>query len=528
MQKIVSSAARLWRIKVQRYKKIACVVAGVTGIFLAVVQWSLYDHIVWPAPTGRIHANHVLPLWSGGTPSSFPSMTPAPEAQYFSRNFKPEKLTTLADQFPFILYDMTYEPGGDGNFHPSGRPLSLSRSRIPGARYEPAVLPGFLKVWNPKNRQGKWEVERSLGSFVAAGDIAYDISMYCEQWCDARVYSQHTGMRYDVTFPGAASRHAYALVRKIDETYVRHNSANTAFIAHYRSRRNDKPWPDDIVTRPPVCSGPAYRERVLRTKIRNPAGIAIDGANQLYVLNFSSTSKDLRFRINRFPAGQSADGPPSRDAQVRFADVRDIAIGPSGQLLVLAGGFLWEANGQPWNAPGPRDSAAENAPEQFNLLHVMGRPVNEVRAGQTGALFFADSLSGEVYKTAGRSWLGRVKAVRVGSVVYRGEGLAISPAGEVFITGGHRDSIYKFGRDGKKILVADGLREPGKLAFDQAGALYATDASATPLRKLLPDGTECAVKEGIADYSGLTVGGDGTVYVTSLVHGTITAFIPVK
>src|SRR5882724_843433 len=96
-------------------------------------------------------------------------------------------------------------------------------------------------------------------------------------------------------------------------------------------------------------------------------------------------------------------------------------------------------------------------------------------------------------------------------------GLAIDPAGNLFVARGH--SVFKYAPDGTKSTFATGLRYPLGLCFDGNGNLFVSDGAVTDPKgqrsifKFGPDGKKSTFVTGISSV-GMACDSSGSLFVS--------------
>jgi|GEM_PF-369304 len=222
-----------------------------------------------------------------------------------------------------------------------------------------------------------------------------------------------------------------------------------------------------------------------------PGGIAVDGAGNVYVADtwnhrIQKFDKDGRFLLKWGAYTNLSDANAiDDDLNRRFFGPRGVAIGPDGSVYVTDTGnkrvMIFDANGaykrQISSGAGP-DKIAPDYP--FSQPGELNEPI----------------------------------------------GIAVDPAGNVYVADTNNSRIQKFGPDGKYLAhwpVPAGSWNPGPylepfLALDQAGNIYATAPTAKSVLKFSPTGDLLGQKKEAGDALidvpvGLTVSPEGEVYV---------------
>ncbi len=95
------------------------------------------------------------------------------------------------------------------------------------------------------------------------------------------------------------------------------------------------------------------------------------------------------------------------------------------------------------------------------------------------------------------------------------DGLALSPAGELYVAEEGAGQVSRVDPDGAVAPVLTGLNSPEGIAFDRAGHLYVVeDIEAGRLLRLAADGITTTLASGLDAPEGVTVAPDGTIYLT--------------
>src|SRR4051794_3005129 len=105
-------------------------------------------------------------------------------------------------------------------------------------------------------------------------------------------------------------------------------------------------------------------------------------------------------------------------------------------------------------------------------------------------------------------------------------GLALDPAGNLFVANYGNDTIYKFTPGGIGSLFAHTASGPQSLVFDAAGNLYVANYWAGNIQKFAPDGTGSVFASNLQSPTGVTIDSAGNIYEADAGTRTINKFTP--
>ncbi|MDX2150393.1 MAG: SMP-30/gluconolactonase/LRE family protein [Bryobacteraceae bacterium] len=275
-------------------------------------------------------------------------------------------------------------------------------------------------------------------------------------------------------------------------------------------------------------------------ELRNPAGLARDGAGAVYVADsgsrrilrlwgglltpLSGTSGALAFKLptgvaldregryhvadNEDPAWFPAGAP------VRAHAAQETAAGPDGTIYLARGGFLYRldkdnllrhvAGSGDWGTRGDGGPPLE--------AHLQAPAALAV--GRGGMLYIADAQASRVRRSEAGGPLATVAGDPVLSPLRSPRGLAVHPqTGEIYVadTGNNRIQVYAATGEQRTLMQA---KRPEKMAFDgRRGFLYLCEAGAGRVLQQLPMGNWRVLAEGLDNPRGVAVDADGTVFV---------------
>ncbi|MFT3829279.1 MAG: family 43 glycosylhydrolase [Opitutaceae bacterium] len=264
---------------------------------------------------------------------------------------------------------------------------------------------------------------------------------------------------------------------------------------------------------------------------RQPTGIAIDAANNLYV---ADTGNSTLRKITAAGAVTTLAGSPSNSgstdgsgAASRFASPVDLAVKTDGSVYVADTGnhtvrsvtsagtvaTLAGTAGASGSADGPGAAARFNAPKGLGIdtggtLYVADTTNNTVRAVTTGG--GATTTHAGIYGIAGSA------DGAAGTATFSGPtGMVIATNGDIYIADTQNNTIRKIAASGAVSTVAglpgvaglkDGtgadawFNQPRDVALDGAGNLYVADTGNATLRKV-------ALTSGLVTTLNISIGG---------------------
>jgi len=106
------------------------------------------------------------------------------------------------------------------------------------------------------------------------------------------------------------------------------------------------------------------------------------------------------------------------------------------------------------------------------------------------------------------------------------QGMAFDKAGNLFVSSGGDNSIYKFTTNGTRSLFASGLHSPAGLAFDQMGNLFEADEIGSNIYKFTATGTRTTFASGLGFIFGLAFDRTGNLFGVSWASSNIYEFAP--
>ena len=212
----------------------------------------------------------------------------------------------------------------------------------------------------------------------------------------------------------------------------------------------------------------------------NPAGIAFDGAGNLYAANHHAGPQVMPIdTITKIPPGGGL-GAGSVFANGLGHPV-GIAFDSMGDLYVTEDSFV-----------GIVKLTSDGIASAFPNIGVLPGGLAFDRAGN---LYVADQGSNQIVEYTPNF---DVRSVFASSGLDRPEGLAFDSAGNLYVANSASNTIEKFTPDGVgSVFASSGLNLPLGLAFDSAGNLYAVNQEDHNIERFTPDGLGSVFASGL-------------------------------
>ena len=319
-------------------------------------------------------------------------------------------------------------------------------------------------------------------------------------------------------FPGFRGDGGPASAARLNTPYgVAVDRAGNLFIADLGNNRVRKVSPDGVITTVPGTD-----------KLLAPRNVALDAAGTLYISEFGG-HRVWRLRPDGIvesvagngTPGFAGDGGAARTAQLAYP--AGIAFDGAGNLYIADSSnnrVRKVANGIITTVLGPGDAGAD-LPNQLNLP-------TSVAIDPAGNLYVADSGNQRIQQVSPFDAIGTLPGA--------GRDLALDPVGNLYIaSGGHvleltallslqmiaGNGCYGFSGDGGAATSAR-LNGPVAVALSSAGTLYIADQKNLRVRTIdttanittiLGDGTAGTGANQLASPAGVAVNASGAVYV---------------
>ena len=198
-----------------------------------------------------------------------------------------------------------------------------------------------------------------------------------------------------------------------------------------------------IGTGPQVAFGPGGAQTIVEGKFVSPAGVAVDGAGNVYVTDrqlqavFMVTPGGVETQVGSglfsMPMGVAVDGAGNVYVSDPWIDVV-YEVTPSGTQTSVGGGY---------NTPAG------------------------VAVDAAGNVYVADSFAATVFKITPDG-----TQTSVNGTFMTPAGVAVDAAGNVYVTDAGTDVVYQVTPGGEQTTVSSGLNVPDGLAIDGSGNVY--------------------------------------------------------
>jgi hypothetical protein len=205
-----------------------------------------------------------------------------------------------------------------------------------------------------------------------------------------------------------------------------------------------------------------------------PAGLAFDGAGDLYVGNNDSTIEEFTLG-----GGGSVFSNGSNGSNI-----------PTG-LAFDGSGNLYSAN---WGN-GTIEKYTSSGIGSVFASTGLSEP-NGIAFDIAGNLYAANTLNNTIEKFTSAG-VGSVFATSA-SGLDQPIGLAINSAGDLFVANYIGNNIEEFTPGGVESVFATGLNGPEGIAFDSAGNLYVANIDSGNIEEITPSGTESVFASGLS------------------------------
>lgn len=265
----------------------------------------------------------------------------------------------------------------------------------------------------------------------------------------------------------------------------------------------------------------------------SPVGIAMGGAGNLYIADYSSVVRKVTFAGDVSILAGSAPSFGNVDATgnaARFTSLGRLAADSAGNVYAIDNGSLRKIS--PTGVVTPLTQVANPqgiAVDGVGTLYVT-----------TNHSVVTLSPSGVLALLAGSDSAGMVNDMGAAARFKNPKGLALDSAGNVYVADGGNRSIRKISPQGLVSTVATsdafGPDGPTDVAIDGAGVIYTTGGGdsrcniriASTISKVSTDGvvTRLAGNVNFFGPSGVVVDGAGNVYVTASCAATIRKITP--
>jgi sugar lactone lactonase YvrE len=361
-------------------------------------------------------------------------------------------------------------------------PASVPVPSIPGCTYnlslgsQPVGSTGSAQALNVSIAAGT-----TVGSIgvLTTGTAGTDFANAPGSTCTASAYSSATSCQLNVSFaPLAAGVRMGAVV-----FYSGANNTGTVLAAAPVN---------GVGTAPQVSYGPGGAQTVLGSGLSGPAGVAVDGAGDVFIADASAgtvvkvapggTQTTIGSGFSK-PVGVAVDGA----GNVYVADFNAAAVyqvSPGGAQTKVGSGLI-----------EPAGVAVDGA----------------------GDVFVSDAGVPAVYEiTPGGT------QTKAGSGFVQPAGLAVDAAGDVFVADPGLAAVYKVTPGGAQTAVGSGFSKPEGVTLDAAGNVYIVDAASGAVDEVGPGGAQSVVgSSGFVSPSGVAVDGAANLFVADSGNGRV-------
>jgi sugar lactone lactonase YvrE len=241
-----------------------------------------------------------------------------------------------------------------------------------------------------------------------------------------------------------------------------------------------------IGTGPQVAFGPGGAQTIVEGKFVSPAGVAVDGAGNVYV-----TDIDLQKVFKVTPGGkQTAVGSG-------FEVPEGVAVDGAGNVYVtdrqLQAVFMV--------TPGGVETQVGSG--------LFSMPMG-VAVDGAGNVYVSDPWIDVVYEVTPSG-----TQTSVGGGYNTPAGVAVDAAGNVYVADSFAAMVFKITPDGTQTSVNGTFMTPAGVAVDAAGNVYVTDAGTDVVYQVTPGGEQTTVSSGLNVPDGLAIDGSGNVYIAN-------------
>lgn len=188
-------------------------------------------------------------------------------------------------------------------------------------------------------------------------------------------------------------------------------------------------------------------------------------------------------------------------------------------------GLLWRPEGLYFADDGAAlfQRLTSDGVERLHFPNSHIHSLGDVAANGMGDFYFTDREAGGVWHWNGSLGMRLLAGPEQG--LRRTAGLAVSPAGDIFVGDAELHSIFRISPTGLTQIYATGIQKPETLAFDPAGGLYVGDDAEGKIYYIANARPKLVVRDpGIVPET-IAWHGDGLL-ITDSVHGRLYRWTP--
>ncbi len=253
-----------------------------------------------------------------------------------------------------------------------------------------------------------------------------------------------------------------------------------------------------------VAFSPGTQTTVSASGLNYPAGVALDGAGNLYIANYGSSNR-AGYVVKVTPGGVQTTVLSAYTAAPGQAPAPvGVAVDGAGNLFIVDLGLSYAVKVTPSGV-------------QTSVGSGLNYPIGIALDG-AGDVFIGDQNNARVVEVTP----GGVQTTVPFTGLQQPWGVAVDAAGDVFVADGGNSgvmpavppSVMKLTPSGVQTTVpATGLKQPYDLAVDAAGDVIIADAPNSRVVEVTPSGVQTTVGSGLNYPSGVTVDAAGDIFI---------------
>jgi len=223
-------------------------------------------------------------------------------------------------------------------------------------------------------------------------------------------------------------------------------------------------------------------------------GSAVDGAGNVYVVDNSNS------QIIKLAAGTLTQTPV----------VTSGLLNPTAVVIDGAGNLFISDTGNSRVVMVPNEQGTLNSSDMSPVAISQLASPSGLAVDASGDLYVVDAINGDVLELPA----GTPTPVVLCPGLINPQGIAVDPAGNVFVSGNNQVTEYPAG-NGTPISTGSGYNNPRGLALDLSGALYVADSGNARIVRVAPGGASQSTLTlaGSISPQGVSLDGSGNVFV---------------